>query len=202
MDVGGSVPSDWPPGKGVRILFSFGMFQFEAVIAIVASFEWRAEKALDKSRHVSYRAVAMRSCALKLGWMLGKRRSEIFEMARRATSIDPEKILNEAEVEILTTWMFAIRESIREGSFSQCEEQLIGQISHYYPRVSVGVIELTEGNLKLGNVIHVRGAVTDFKQTVDSMQIEHQGVAEALKGLTVAVKVAEKVREHDGVFRL
>lgn len=159
---------------------------------MAARFEWRAANALDRSRHVSYRAVAMRSCALMLAGMLGKRRSEIFEMARRATLIEPKKILNEAEVEVLTTWMLAVRESIREGRFSQCEEKLIGQISHYYPSVSVGVIKLTEGNLKLGNVIHIRGVVTDFKQTVDSMQIEHQVVAEALKGLTVAIKVPRK----------
>ena len=169
---------------------------------MAARFDWRAANALDKSRHVAYRAVAMRSCALMLGSMLGKPRSEIFEMARRATSIDPVQILNETEVETLTTWMLAVRDSIREGNLSRSDGQFIGRISHYYPRVSVGVIKLTDGNLKLGDVVHVRGVVTDFKQTVASMQIEHQEVAEALKGLTVAVKVIGQVRKHDRVFRL
>jgi len=81
------------------------------------------------------------------------------------------------------------------------EEKLIGRITHYYSHLSVGIVELTEGELRLGDRIHVKGAHTDFTQTVDSIQVEHQNVERAEKGKSVGIKVKEKVREHDQVFR-
>jgi len=81
------------------------------------------------------------------------------------------------------------------------EEQLIGRITHYYSHLSVGIIELTAGELKVGETIHVKGKHTDFTQTVESIQIEHQSVAHAEKGSSVGIKVKDKVREHDQVFR-
>ena len=80
-------------------------------------------------------------------------------------------------------------------------EELIGRITHYYSKLSVGIIELTAGELNVGDVIRVKGKHTDFTQTVDSMQIEHQDVRHADKGKSVGIKVKEKVREHDQVFR-
>ncbi|MFQ5850205.1 MAG: EF-Tu/IF-2/RF-3 family GTPase [Candidatus Binatia bacterium] len=81
-------------------------------------------------------------------------------------------------------------------------EKLIGQITHYYPHISVGIVDLTAGELKVGDTVHIKGKHTDFTQTVDSIQVEHQNVAQAEKGKTVGVKVKEKVREHDQVFRV
>ena len=84
----------------------------------------------------------------------------------------------------------------------QTAEVLIGRITHYYSHLGVGIIELSEGELKVGDTIHVKGAHTDFIQTVDSMQLEHQNVAQAEKGKSVGIKVKEKVREHDQVLRV
>ncbi len=50
-------------------------------------------------------------------------------------------------------------------------------------------------------MIHVKGKHTDFTQTVDSIQIEHQNVTRAEKGKVVGIKIKEKVREQDQVFR-
>lgn len=84
----------------------------------------------------------------------------------------------------------------------EAAEKLIGRISHYYSHLSVGIIELTDGELKVGDAIHIKGKHTDFTQTVDSMQIEHQGVSQAPRGKVVGIKVKEKVREHDRVFQV
>ena len=81
-------------------------------------------------------------------------------------------------------------------------EKLLGRITHYYSHLSVGIIELTEGGLKVGDTIHIKGKHTDFIQSVDSMQVEHQGVTQAEKGKVVGIKVKEKVREHDQVFQV
>jgi len=88
-----------------------------------------------------------------------------------------------------------------ESSLVQ-KEELIGRITHYYSHLSVCIIELTGGELRVGDVIHIKGEHTDLIQTVDSMQIEHQNVSQAEKGKVVGVKVKVKVREHDRVFRV
>ncbi len=84
---------------------------------------------------------------------------------------------------------------------AKANEELIGRITHYYSHLSVGIIELT-GALNVGDVIHIKGAHTDFTQAVDSIQVEHQNVSRAEKGKSVGIKVKEKVREHDQVFRV
>lgn len=84
---------------------------------------------------------------------------------------------------------------------AKAEEKLVGRITHYYSHLGVGIVELTDGELKVGDVIHVKGKHTDFTQSVDSIQIEHQSVTRAEKGKVVGIKVKNKVREHDQVFR-
>lgn len=82
------------------------------------------------------------------------------------------------------------------------EEKLIGQITHYFSDIGVGVIDLS-GVLKEGDTIRVVGGEnTDFAQAVDSMQIEHEKVKTAKKGDSVGLKVKEKVREGYKVYKV
>lgn len=76
----------------------------------------------------------------------------------------------------------------------------IGKITHYFSKISVGVIELTD-TLKVGENIRVKGHETDFTQKVDSMQIEHVSVKEAKKGQSIGLKVADKTKEGDLVYK-
>lgn len=82
------------------------------------------------------------------------------------------------------------------------EEKLIGKITHYFTNIGVGVIEITEGDLKVGDKIHIKGATSDFEQTVDSMQIEHENIEKAKKGDAIGLKVGQQVREGDQVFKI
>ena len=77
----------------------------------------------------------------------------------------------------------------------------IGEVSHYFTRINVAVVELTEA-LKIGDRIAVRGMTTNFDQTVGSMQIEHETVREAKKGNSIGLKVDERVREGDIVYKI
>ncbi len=81
-------------------------------------------------------------------------------------------------------------------------ETQIGRITHYFDKAGVGVIELTDGNLKVGETIKIQGNKTDFEQKVVSMQIEHQEVPEAGKGQTLGIKVDQPVKEHDVVYKV
>lgn len=80
-------------------------------------------------------------------------------------------------------------------------EKKVGEIKHYYSNISVAVVDLT-GTLKAGDEIHVKGGTTDFTVKVDSMQIEHENVKEAKKGQSIGLKVPEKVRESDIVYKV
>jgi len=79
------------------------------------------------------------------------------------------------------------------------EEKEVGKVTHYYTKIGVAVIELTD-TLKAGQTIHIKGATTDFTQNAESMQIEHETVPEAKKGESIGMKVKDHVREHDQVF--
>lgn len=81
------------------------------------------------------------------------------------------------------------------------EEKSIGKITHYFGNINVGIIELAD-ELKAGDKIHIKGASTDFEQAVDSMQIEHTTVEAAKPGDAVGIKVAQKVKENDEVYKV
>jgi putative protease len=80
-------------------------------------------------------------------------------------------------------------------------EKEVGRITHFFTKIGVAVIEITGGSLKVGETIHIKGHTSDFKQTVESMQYEHQQIMEAKKGDSVGMKVEEPVREGDLVFK-
>lgn len=77
----------------------------------------------------------------------------------------------------------------------------IGKITHYFTKLGVAIVELSAG-LKVGETIHIKGATSDFKQKVDSMQIEHDKIEEAKKGQAIGLKVKEHAREHDVVYKV
>jgi len=81
------------------------------------------------------------------------------------------------------------------------EEKLIGKVSHYFTKISVGIIEL-EDTVKVGDTIHIKGATTDFTQQVESMQIEHESIKEAKAGQSIGLEVNEPVRENDKVYKV
>ena len=81
------------------------------------------------------------------------------------------------------------------------EKKLIGKLTHYFTNIGVAVIEL-EDTLKVGDEISIEGATTNFTQKVDSMQIQHNSVEEAKKGDSIGLKVVDRVREGDQVFKV
>ncbi|MBC7363135.1 MAG: hypothetical protein H5U07_01155 [Candidatus Aminicenantes bacterium] len=82
------------------------------------------------------------------------------------------------------------------------EEIEVGRITHYFPRIQVGVAKVSGRGFRVGDVVHIKGHSTDFFQKIESMQIEHKPVEEAKAGEEVAIKVDLPVREHDVVFKV
>lgn len=79
-------------------------------------------------------------------------------------------------------------------------EKEVGKIKHYYGNIGVAIVEVTD-TIRVGDKIHVQGATSDFEQEVGSMQVEHESVETAEAGQVVGLKVDEKVRGGDKVFK-
>lgn len=91
---------------------------------------------------------------------------------------------------------------INQKEVKNMEEKKVGEVIKFFGKISVAAIKLSEGSLKVGDKIHILGHTTDFTQTVDSMQIENKNVQEAGPGADIGIKVIEKVREHDIVYKV
>ena len=81
-------------------------------------------------------------------------------------------------------------------------EEEIGRITHYFAKINVGILEITKGELHIGDTIHIKGHTSDFYQKVQSMQMEHSPVESANKGQSIGLKVEGAVREKDLVFKV
>ena len=80
-------------------------------------------------------------------------------------------------------------------------EEIIGKVSDFFAHPVVVAIELTAA-LKVGDKIHIKGHTTDLELIVDSMQINNVDVKEAKVGDSIGVKVSERVRKGDAVYKI
>ncbi len=80
-------------------------------------------------------------------------------------------------------------------------EEVIGQVSDFFAHPLVAGIELT-ASLKLGDRVHIKGHTTDLEMTVTSMQVNNVAVNEAKAGDSIGVKVSERVRRSDTVYKI
>mgnify|MGYP000660356780 CR=1 FL=1 len=81
-------------------------------------------------------------------------------------------------------------------------EEKIGVVEHFFNKISVAAIKVTDGELKIGDTIHIVGATTDFTQKVESMQMNKKPIEVAKPGDEIGIKVKERVREKDIVYKV
>ena len=81
-------------------------------------------------------------------------------------------------------------------------EEKIGIVEHFFTNVSVAAIRITDGELKIGDNVHFVGAHTDFKQKIESMEINRDPVEIVKPGDDVGIKVKDRVREHDVLYKI
>ena len=82
------------------------------------------------------------------------------------------------------------------------ERVKVGEVFHFFGKIGVAAIRLTDGALAIGDTIQIQGPTTNLTQRVETMQIEHAAVTRADAGQEVGVKVSEHVRERDLVFKV
>lgn len=83
----------------------------------------------------------------------------------------------------------------------EAEEIKVGKVTHYFTKIGVAVIEITDGSIKVGDEVRIKGHTTDFKQKISSMQIEHENVEMAQPGQSIGVKVEQPVRAGDLAYK-
>lgn len=81
------------------------------------------------------------------------------------------------------------------------EGKLIGEVTHFFGKISVAVIKITD-SLKVGDEIRIVGGETDFSQPVESMEVDNKKIEQAKAGDSVGLKVQEKTRQGYKVYKL
>ena len=82
------------------------------------------------------------------------------------------------------------------------EEKEIGEVTHYFSKIGVAAIKINSDSLNAGDNVHIKGHTSDFQQSIESMQVEHQEVQSAKKGEVIGIKVKDHVREGDKVYKI
>lgn len=85
-------------------------------------------------------------------------------------------------------------------SVKKPKENIIGTVTHYFPKVRVAVIRM-KALLSVGDAVKIKGHTTDFTQTVSSMQIDRVSIQSAKKGQEIGLLVDSRVRQHDVVYK-
>ena len=82
------------------------------------------------------------------------------------------------------------------------EEKRIGTVVDYFAKIGVVAFRVEEDGLKVGDTIHIKGHTTDFTEQVGSMQIDREAIQEAKVGDNVGIKVKERARKKDAVYKV
>lgn len=81
------------------------------------------------------------------------------------------------------------------------EKQLIGKVVHFYPKISVAVVELS-APLSVGDRIMVESQAGSFEQVVSSMQIEKSNIASAMPGQSIGLQTEQRAHKGNKVYKL
>jgi putative protease len=87
------------------------------------------------------------------------------------------------------------------GGLSEKELVEVGKVTHFFTKISVAIVELSD-TLAVSDQILIKGPTTSIEQKVDSMQIEHESVQEATRGQSIGLRVNDRVRENDMVYKV
>ena len=81
-------------------------------------------------------------------------------------------------------------------------EEQVGVVVKFFVKPSVAAIEITSGSIKKGDLLKYKGHTTDFDEQVTSMEKDNQTIEEANVGDLIGIKVKDRVRENDKVYKV
>lgn len=81
-------------------------------------------------------------------------------------------------------------------------EQRVGEVVKFFSKPSVAAVKITAGEIRIGDNLKFTGHTTDLTMALDSMEVNNQKVAQAVAGDYIGIKVADRVRPGDEVFKV
>lgn len=81
-------------------------------------------------------------------------------------------------------------------------EEKIGEVMKFFSKPSVAAVKITAGELRVGDTVRFNGHTTDFEDTIQSMEIDNKQIEKATAGDYIGVKVSDRVRPGDEVFKV
>jgi len=81
-------------------------------------------------------------------------------------------------------------------------ELKVGEVMKFFAKPSVAAIKVTEGEIRVGDRIKFKGHTTDFEDQIQSMEIDNQPIEKAIPGQLIGIKVKDRVREKDVVWKI
>ncbi len=122
------------------------------------------------------------------------------KVATRAAKTAVREAVRQAPPKIVKQVVSTVNRALAPAGFKLVSnKKLLGEVSHFFDKISVAVIEV-KAPMKAGDRISIEGPQTNFTQTVNSMQIEHDKIQAARAGQSVGMKVSQPVRKKDLVY--
>jgi len=81
-------------------------------------------------------------------------------------------------------------------------EEKIGEVVKFFAKPCVAAIKMTNGEVKIGDTIKITGHTTSITNTLESMEVDNQKVEKAMAGDFIGIKVSDRVRPGDEVFKV
>lgn len=123
-------------------------------------------------------------------------------MAKKAKKKSKSKIIKKSSVKKKTLKSKKKKPAPKKPAVPVVDGLLIGEVTHFFPHVNAAALVIKKGGVRVGDTLYYKGHTTDFKQSVTSMQINHQPVSVASKGDEVGIQVSQRVRVGDSVYKL
>ena len=90
----------------------------------------------------------------------------------------------------------------KKKKIDEAKLEEIGEVSHYFPHVKAAVVKIKCGSIGLKDKVLIRGQTTNFTQSITSLQLNHRVIQRAAKGKEIGLKVKERVRQGDKLYKI
>jgi len=81
-------------------------------------------------------------------------------------------------------------------------EEKLGEVVKFFAKPSVAAVKIVAGELHVGDSIRIMGHTTDLTESIESMEVNNQKVPKAGAGDFIGIKVSDRVRPGDEVFKV
>jgi hypothetical protein len=131
-----------------------------------------------------------------------RRKTTVARKTKKAVKKAPLRGASPKKTEPTAVKSTPVRSTPTPPTEPAASEERIGVVTHYYSHLSVAAIQLERGTLRVGDSIHICGHTTDFRQRVESLEVDRAPTTEVGTKDDFGLKVVDHAREHDVVFKV